>query len=1357
MPLIPRFACIAAVLGMLMLPLNAAVTLDVDVQTTPSPQVTMSWNGQGGNDVEIVRRDLGQSGMATWTTLATNPSSPFTDTTVVEGGAYEYSLRSTNPAARQYNPSNRLAHFVATINAPLNDERGAVLLVVEETWAEELAEELKLLELNLAGDGWVVERIDWNREGQNNGADLKAAIQAQVTANPDINSLFIFGAVEMVKSGYLAPDGHARHSHETDLFYADLDGQWDDDRTGSSYTPGDGIYDESYFPSEIDLRTGRVTFHGMSAFKKNEVEYLRDYIHKEHAYRNRHRDVTYQNYVGDEYYLFASNASLKPMVDNWTSGGNLNTIIGEESYLVAFGNRTSSWDAARDGFQKAIFTSCFRSHIQEWWSSNNNMRGMLTQPDWGLTAVWGGRPAWYFHKLAAGLPIGQSVIDTQNDVYKSGYLYDYDNQIYIQNRDYEFFSDESPFDYVSTNLMGDPTVRVAHVEPVGNLTITRLDTDNVQLNWTASPATDLVGYHVYSSADRLGPYTRLTATPISATSFDAAASTGSDMWFQVRAVADVTVPTGVYEDQSHGRFALAYADGSVNTPPTTSDFTVSGKINTPLAIAFPGSDVDGDTLTPIIVDNPDDGQIRWWEGRPFYVSKRDTPVTETATFVMFDGVTVSEPATVTFIASEMGDTLLGWEFPDGTSTAQSPSYSNPLIASTTISGGPGTDILSAWPGTDSYTTRSIGSSLDPSSNYFQWTVTPDSGYRMNISRINLGICGNNGDSISYELRVSDDGFTTHEVVPMELGNVDGRGYGGNAGTLDSADASGVSVLQDQGSPVEFRLHWWHTGGNSVVGLGKITDPVYYDAIEDVSILGSMTTDTGAPVIQLTSTEVTVPEEDSASINVSLSAPPASPVTLNINKVSGDADLSLGSSSTLQFDSANWNQPQTIVFNAAYDADTDNSPAVFEISGTGLTTVVINVAELDAAQPPVAVADTYQVSVDTLLSVSAPGVLDNDTDANEEPLLTELLSEPSNGDLTLNADGSFTFMPDSGFSGSDSFTYRAFDGVLYSDPATVTLGVVSTTIQVSVFGNVSHYTPEDYDPGQVDNATTEIIGARQIEITGNGWIMIDLTSVDIAADTRLSLDFSNSVEGEIHGVGFDIDDSVNPDSCFQFAGSQDWGDQNLNDYDPERPTVKHYDIPVGQYYTGTYRYLYLVHDDDANIGAVATFANLRIYTPSAATTWADAMGIDVFENSEMGDDANGDGKPNAYHFGLASNPISANRKQGERQITTTEEIASEEYLTITAPFRLGANFSGTPLTSAPVDGIVYTIIGDSDMVAPLGDLNVVEVTPAMDAGLPALDDLDSTPGADWEYRTFRLTTPLGEDAPGFLWIDVSEAP
>ena len=90
--------------------------------------------------------------------------------------------------------------------------------------------------------------------------------------------------------------------------------------------------------------------------------------------------------------------------------------------------------------------------------------------------------------------------------------------------------------------------------------------------------------------------------------------------------------------------------------------------------------------------------------------------------------------------------------------------------------------------------------------------------------------------------------------------------------------------------------------------------------------------------------------------------------------------------------------------------------------------------------PVAVNDNYIVAPGATLTVSAPGVLANDTNVDGNPLTAVLQTGPSHGSLTLNANGSFSYTPKAGFSGTDSFTYYDTNGLAISNVATVTITV-----------------------------------------------------------------------------------------------------------------------------------------------------------------------------------------------------------------------------------------------------------------------------------------------------------------------------
>ena len=96
-------------------------------------------------------------------------------------------------------------------------------------------------------------------------------------------------------------------------------------------------------------------------------------------------------------------------------------------------------------------------------------------------------------------------------------------------------------------------------------------------------------------------------------------------------------------------------------------------------------------------------------------------------------------------------------------------------------------------------------------------------------------------------------------------------------------------------------------------------------------------------------------------------------------------------------------------------------------------------------PPVAVNDTYITAMDTPLTVAAPGVLDNDSDADDDPLTAVMDGPLPGGTLLFNADGSFIYTPALGFSGMVSFTYHAHDGTVDSNIATVGIMVSEKTL------------------------------------------------------------------------------------------------------------------------------------------------------------------------------------------------------------------------------------------------------------------------------------------------------------------------
>ncbi len=128
---------------------------------------------------------------------------------------------------------------------------------------------------------------------------------------------------------------------------------------------------------------------------------------------------------------------------------------------------------------------------------------------------------------------------------------------------------------------------------------------------------------------------------------------------------------------------------------------------------------------------------------------------------------------------------------------------------------------------------------------------------------------------------------------------------------------------------------------------------------------------------------------------------------------------------------------------------DMGPAGFDSdSGYGFVDAQAAVASVNAVNTaPVANNDLYAMDQDTTFSVSAAnGVLENDSDADGNPMTATLVSGSlSGGGLNLGTNGSFDYTPAAGFVGTATFRYTASDGFDSSNEATVSITVNSTAV------------------------------------------------------------------------------------------------------------------------------------------------------------------------------------------------------------------------------------------------------------------------------------------------------------------------
>jgi len=498
----------------------------------------------------------------------------FVDENVELGTIYEYQVVKTGTGYTGY------GYIAAGINAPLVDDRGRVILLVDQTFSEPLGGEIARLQSDLAGDGWTVIRHDVARDTSPH--DVKAVIKREYDGDPErTRAVFLLGRLPIIHSGNLNVDGHAARPLPADVFYGDMDGAWTD-------ANGDGILDQNQIPSAVELQVGRVDFADLpgrlgSAFP-DELELMRRYLNKNHAFRQattrpKHRalvgglaDANGQAYsasgfrnfsalVGATNIALANSELASPAHERWISylsrddylwvygggGGGDNAISG----LGTHGEYNDVWNTdLLEQKAKGTFYLFFGSWLLDWSKTDNIMRSALASPDYGLAASWSGRPHHFYHHVGVGETLGYSIRLTQNN---DGTVYR--NQVQRQLRG------------IHIALIGDPTLRMHQIAPALEAKAVAEGSAAI-VTWKRS--TDaVIGYHVYRATNANGPFTRLTEAPIDDTRFADLRPLGESAIYMVRAVALINGPSGSFYNASHGAFARL--EGTVTSAVTAAE------------------------------------------------------------------------------------------------------------------------------------------------------------------------------------------------------------------------------------------------------------------------------------------------------------------------------------------------------------------------------------------------------------------------------------------------------------------------------------------------------------------------------------------------------------------------------------------------------------------------------------------------------------------------------------------------------------------------------------------------------------------------------------------------------------------
>jgi len=262
---------------------------------------------------------------------------------------------------------------------------------------------------------------------------------------------------------------------------------------------------------------------------------------------------------------------------------------------------------------------------------------------------------------------------------------------------------------------------------------------------------------------------------------------------------------------------------------------------------------------------------------------------------------------------------------------------------------------------------------------------------------------------------------------------------------------GVAMLNAQDTEATYYT-------NGAVGLDMWTDSTAYDLVVDDIVVNNLGLSANNDTNIIAATGVTR--------NV-----PAPGVLVNDTGGNGplNAVLAAGAAHGTLVLSNNGGFSYTAT-NGYAGTDSFTYRATDGVSTSSTATVTITVTPDNA---PVANNDSYSVLVNSLLSVSGPGVLANDTDVDGNALTAILATGPTNGMLTFSNNGGFVYIPNAGFLGIDSFSYRANDGQSNSTPATVTISVQLPALFSDNFTRGAD--PGPLDPWQVQSGNWTVTG------------------------------------------------------------------------------------------------------------------------------------------------------------------------------------------------------------------------------------------------------------------------------------------
>ena len=333
----------------------------------------------------------------------------------------------------------------------------------------------------------------------------------------------------------------------------------------------------------------------------------------------------------------------------------------------------------------------------------------------------------------------------------------------------------------------------------------------------------------------------------------------------------------------------------------------------------------------------------------------------------------------------------------------------------------GSDISGATAGTYTLTQADVGTTITVVASY-----TDDEGTGESVTSAGVGPVANVNDAPSGSVTIS--GTPTEDQVLTA------------ANTL--ADEDGLGAISYQ----------WQRNGSDISGATAGTYTLTQaDVGTTITVVASYTDDEGAgesvtsagvgPIANL--------NDDPLANNDAATTNEDSPLVVSAaNLLANDADVDLD---TLYIDS--FTQP-------ANGSVSDNGDGTFTYTSTanfngadsftytvadgngGSDTATVDITVTPVNDAPTTGDDSVSTSEDTPLVITAASLLTNDTDVDGDTLTITGFTQPANGVVVDNGDGTFTYTPGVNFKGTDSFAYTVTDGNGATDIATADITVTS---------------------------------------------------------------------------------------------------------------------------------------------------------------------------------------------------------------------------------------------------------------------------------------------------------------------------